>query len=120
MTERYLVMLRGINVGTRNRVPMAELRSKLANEGYSGVATFLQSGTSSFPPNRIVPMRSPAPWSGCSATSSTSTFPASSERRTRFGGCSSAIRCGRFVSDPSRYLVNFLSDKPDPEVADGT
>ena len=44
MTERYLVMLRGINVGTRNRVPMAELRSKLADEGYSGVATFLQSG----------------------------------------------------------------------------
>ena len=27
MIERYLVMPRGINVGTRNRVPMAELRS---------------------------------------------------------------------------------------------
>ena len=44
MTERYLVMPRGINVGTRNRVPMAELRSKLVGEGYRDVATVLQSG----------------------------------------------------------------------------
>ncbi len=44
MTERYLVMPRGINVGTRNRVPMAELRSKLADAGYRDVATILQSG----------------------------------------------------------------------------
>ena len=43
-TERYLVMARGINVGTRNRVPMAALRSKLADEGYTDVATVLQSG----------------------------------------------------------------------------
>ena len=38
MTERYLVMPRGINVGTRNRVPMAELRSKLTGDGYCDVA----------------------------------------------------------------------------------
>ena len=44
MTERYLVMPRGINVGTRNRVPMAELRSKLTGDGYRDVATVLQSG----------------------------------------------------------------------------
>ena len=28
MTERYLVMPRGINVGTRNRVPMADQRGR--------------------------------------------------------------------------------------------
>ena len=44
MTERFLVMPRGINVGTRNRVPMAELRSKLTSDGYRDVATVLQSG----------------------------------------------------------------------------
>ena len=44
MTERNLVMPRGIDVGTRNRVPMAELRSTLADEGYTDVATVLQSG----------------------------------------------------------------------------
>ena len=44
MSERYLVMPRGINVGTRNRVPMAELRAKLVGDGYWDVATVLQSG----------------------------------------------------------------------------
>ncbi|WP_420626729.1 DUF1697 domain-containing protein [Candidatus Poriferisodalis sp.] len=39
MAERYLVMPRGINVGTRNRVPMAELRSMLTAEGYADVVT---------------------------------------------------------------------------------
>ncbi len=42
---------------------------------------------------RIIPTGSLAPCSACSATSSKSTLPASCERRSRFGGCSSAIRC---------------------------
>ena len=41
-------------------------------------------------------MRSPAPWSGCSATSSTSTFPVSSGRRTRFGGINQGISLDGF------------------------
>ena len=58
MTKRYLVMPRGINVGARNRVPMAELRSKLIDQGYSDVATVLQSGnvivsTESARPDRV-------------------------------------------------------------------
>ena len=44
MSGRYLVMPRGINVGTRNRVPMAELRSKLTEAGHSDPVTILQSG----------------------------------------------------------------------------
>ena len=44
MTDRYLVLPRGINVGRYNRVPMAELRARLVEEGYSRVATVLQSG----------------------------------------------------------------------------
>ena len=35
MSGRCLVMPRRINVGTRNRVPMAELRSKLTEAGHS-------------------------------------------------------------------------------------
>ncbi len=34
MSGRYLVMPRGINVGTGNPVPMAELRSKLIGAGH--------------------------------------------------------------------------------------
>ena len=116
MTERYLVMPRGINVGTRNRVPMAELRSKLADEGYSDVATVLQSG------NVIVSTES--------------------ARADRVGSAVQRLLSDEFdvnvpcvvrsanqvrrvvernplreaVSDPSRYLVNFLSQEPDPEM----
>lgn len=39
-----IVLLRGINVSGKNKVPMTELRSALANAGFDGVATYIQSG----------------------------------------------------------------------------
>jgi uncharacterized protein (DUF1697 family) len=41
---RQVVLLRGVNIGPRNRVPMAELRKCLAEAGFEGVTTYLQSG----------------------------------------------------------------------------
>jgi uncharacterized protein (DUF1697 family) len=41
---RYLVLLRGINVGGRNKVPMAPLRAMLEELGYSDVSTYIASG----------------------------------------------------------------------------
>jgi uncharacterized protein (DUF1697 family) len=50
---RYLALLRGINVGGRNPVPMADLRAALEDAGYTEVSTYIQSGnvllTSSIP-----------------------------------------------------------------------
>jgi uncharacterized protein (DUF1697 family) len=43
MTD-YLVLLRGINVGGRNKVPMAALKTLLAELGFKSVATYIQSG----------------------------------------------------------------------------
>ena len=37
-------LLRGINVGGRNKVPMAELREVVAALGHDGVTTYIQSG----------------------------------------------------------------------------
>jgi uncharacterized protein (DUF1697 family) len=42
--KRYAVLLRGINVGGKNRVPMAELRKVLEDLGYEDVATYIASG----------------------------------------------------------------------------
>ncbi len=39
-----VVFLRAVNVGGKNRVPMADLRELLAARGASGVATHIQSG----------------------------------------------------------------------------
>ena len=41
---RYVVLLRGINVGTRRRLAMADLRALLAEAGYTDVRTLLNSG----------------------------------------------------------------------------
>jgi len=43
-TDRFVVLLRGINVGGHNKVLMAELRSALANAGFENVSTYIQSG----------------------------------------------------------------------------
>ena len=44
----FIALLRGINVGKANRVPMAELRALLSRLGYAGVATLLNSGNAVF------------------------------------------------------------------------
>ena len=40
----YLVLLRGINVGGKNKVPMAELRAALEGLGFENVSTYIASG----------------------------------------------------------------------------
>ena len=42
--QSYLLLLRGINVGGKNKVPMARLRQLLEELGYSGVSTYIASG----------------------------------------------------------------------------
>lgn len=44
-SKRYLVLLRGINVGGRNKVPMAQLRALLAELGYTDVSTYIAAAT---------------------------------------------------------------------------
>lgn len=55
--ERRIVLLRGINLGPRNRVPMPELRALLTDAGYEEVRTYVQSGnvvlTSDDPPDAL-------------------------------------------------------------------
>jgi uncharacterized protein (DUF1697 family) len=40
----HVALLRGINVGGRNKVPMAELREVVTSLGYTGVTTYIQTG----------------------------------------------------------------------------
>jgi uncharacterized protein (DUF1697 family) len=41
---RQIVLLRGVNLGSRNRVAMPKLREALADAGFNDVRTYLQSG----------------------------------------------------------------------------
>jgi uncharacterized protein (DUF1697 family) len=44
----HVALLRGINVGGHNRVPMPELRNLMTGLGHTDVATYIQSGNSVF------------------------------------------------------------------------
>ena len=46
-----MALLRGINVGGRNPVPMADLRKAFETDGYEAVSTYIQSGNVLFESN---------------------------------------------------------------------
>jgi uncharacterized protein (DUF1697 family) len=48
MAERYVALLRGINVGRARRVAMADLRALVEGLGYTDVKTLLNSGNITF------------------------------------------------------------------------
>lgn len=116
MTERYVILPRGINVGTGNRVPMAQLKSMLADEGYTDVATVLQSG------NVIVTARSDGPGevAGAMERLLSEGFDVNVRCMVRTAGQIRAVLerdpLGEVVANPSRYLVNFLSEEPRTEL----
>jgi uncharacterized protein (DUF1697 family) len=49
---RYVALLRGINVGGKNKVPMAELRAAFEAAGFDAVETYIQSGNVVFESDR--------------------------------------------------------------------
>lgn len=115
MMTRLVALLRGINVGRAKRVSMAELRTMLAGLGYTDVATLLQSG------NAIFSCPPPA-----AATAAADIEQALRKElgisskvivRTAAGLAGTVARAPLLdlVTDPSRYLVGFLSGDPDPE-----
>jgi uncharacterized protein (DUF1697 family) len=50
--KQYVALLRGINVGGKNPVPMAKLRSTMEAAGYERVRTYIQSGNVLFETDR--------------------------------------------------------------------
>ena len=44
VAKQYVALLRGINVGGRNKVAMADLRAAFEDGGFEAVSTYIQSG----------------------------------------------------------------------------
>ena len=44
----FIALLRGINVGGNNKMPMADLRAMLEGLGFVNVQTYIQSGNAVF------------------------------------------------------------------------
>jgi uncharacterized protein (DUF1697 family) len=112
--ERRIALLRGINLGPRNRIAMPELREALTEAGYQNVRTYVQSG------NIVL---------------DSDQKPAALERacerliEERFGlEIQVVVRTrdelaevvernplGDVATDPKRYQVSFLAEPLDPE-----
>ena len=112
---RYAALLRGINVGGHNKVPMAELRALLTDLGYTDMATHLQSG------NAIFSSHGPAATLELEiATAVAARFGVSCAVMVRTGAeLAAAVRAsplGGEPENPSRYFVAFLSRQPPAEV----
>jgi uncharacterized protein (DUF1697 family) len=44
MMKTYVILIRGINVGGKNKVPMADLRTCLEELGFTNISTYIASG----------------------------------------------------------------------------
>jgi len=51
-TKRFVALLRGINVGGRNPISMADLRAAFEEDGHREVSTYIQSGNVLFETDR--------------------------------------------------------------------
>ena len=110
-----IVLLRGINIGPRNRIAMPALREALAEAGFDDVQTYLQSGnvvlTSRAGPETVA-RKSEAVIAGRFGLEIAVVV------RTR-DELAEVVRrnpLGDVASDPKRYQVSFLSAKPTAEV----
>ena len=119
MAERYLIMPRGINVGTRNRVPMAMLRSKLTGLGYTDVATILHSGNVIVSADSDRPDDVAADMQRLLRDEFNVSVPCVVRTANQVREVLARNPLQDLVADPSRYLVNFLSDEPDSAVVQG-
>jgi uncharacterized protein (DUF1697 family) len=107
---RYVVLLRGINIGPRNRIAMPALREALGDAGFEDVQTYVQSGN--------VVLTSPAK----TETVRRQVEQLISERfgldvavlvRTRadLARIAKANPLGKVAANPKRYQVTFLESK---------
>jgi uncharacterized protein (DUF1697 family) len=111
---RYIALLRGINVGGNKKVPMAQLRKVMEGLGYTDVATLLQSGNAVFTSKEKRPAKVIQQLEA--AIEQEFGFPVPIVLRTR-DELAAIIQANPYpdaAEAPSRFLVTFLSEEPDP------
>jgi uncharacterized protein (DUF1697 family) len=114
--KKYVALLRGINLGARNKVSMQDLRALFADLGAEDVATYVQSGN-------VVFRSADSPDSPGKLTDAIEkqihrdlsldvTVLVRTQRQL-----AKLVAANPFaddVSDPTKLHVTFLADKPDP------
>src|SRR5256714_501129 len=112
---RQIVLLRGINLGARNRVSMPELRAALERDGFDDVQTYLQSGnvvlTSDASPEEVAER--------CRrriARAFKLQIDVVTRTREQLAAVVKRDPLGKVASDPKRYQVSFLACELDAAI----
>lgn len=107
----YVALLRGINVGGKNRLPMKDLAGMFRNAGCDNVRTYIQSGNVLFEADRALAARVP----GLVAKAIARDFGFAAPVVTRTRAELEAVARGNpipDVSEPKALHVAFLLDRP--------
>ncbi len=114
---RQIALLRGINLGNRNRVSMARLRESLGQLGYEAVRTHLQSGNVVFTTG-TAPARAERDIAERLAEELGVRVPVLVRTRDELAEVVARDPLREVVDDPARYLVTFLGEAPAPHRID--
>ena len=115
MASRQIVLLRGINIGPRNRIAMPDLRKVLTRAGFEDVRTYVQSGnvvlSSAAPPEQVAREceRQIAAAFGLD-------LPVVVRTRDELATVVARDPLADVATDPKRYQVTFLDAKPEAKV----
>lgn len=115
MTPTYVALLRGINVGGKNLLPMRDLAALCVAAGCGNVRTFIQSGNVVFEATPAVAATLPAVLSASIAERSGLRVPVVLRSTEQMGA---VLRNNPFADDATpedRLYVMFLADLPTPE-----
>jgi len=112
---RHIVLLRGINIGSRNRIAMPELREALESAGFDDVQTYVQSG------NVVLSSGKPAAEvaQACEQQIEKSfglDIDVITRTRSQLAKVVERNPLADVATDPKRYQVSFLSAKPSADV----
>jgi uncharacterized protein (DUF1697 family) len=112
---KQIVLLRGINIGSRNRISMPELRDALGAAGFDDVQTYLQSG------NVVLSSKSSAERVARTCERLIKQefkldIPVVTRTRAQLAKVVERNPLAEVAADPKRYQVSFLTGKLSPDV----
>lgn len=113
MSAAYVALLRGINVGGKNRVPMADLVALVQAAGGRDVTTYIHSGNAVFHATAAVAARMPARLEKALADRLGLTVPVVVRSATELRAIAAGNPFLAEGADPTMLQVAFLASKPD-------
>lgn len=106
--ESRIVLLRGINLGSRNRIAMPELRDLLTHEGFEDVRTYVASGNVVLS-SRMAPERLACECRKLIASHFGLEIEVVARSRDELAEVVERNPLGKVAANPKRYQVSFLS-----------